>query len=292
MRAPVLALAAAFLFYSPVRVNAQQSFDVASVKSNNSDKPPTMNFPLGPGDAYVANGGFFNATNLPLITYINFAYKVMGNQREYLLPQLPAWVTTDRFDIQARVEGNPGKDQMRLLMRALLAERFKLAIHNETREVPVLALMPAKPGSMGPRLKTHPADVACSTTPAVDQNNDGEFPALCGGLLPMPPSAPGRMRIGARNVTMDFIANTIGGMADIQRPMINKTGLNGGFDFSLEWVPERGGAPSAEADSQPDSASGPGFQQALREQLGLRLVSQKGPVEVLVLGHIEHPSGN
>jgi hypothetical protein len=114
-------------------IGDQLMFDVASVKPNKSGNPPTFNFPLGPGDVYVPNGGFLSATNFPLGTYIAFAYKILGNQMQSLMAQLPEWVMTDRFDIQARAESNPGKDQMRLMMRSLLADRFKLAIHTETR---------------------------------------------------------------------------------------------------------------------------------------------------------------
>lgn len=72
--------------------------------------------------------------------------------------------TTDRFDIQARAEGNPGKDQMRLMMRSLLADRFKLAIHHETRQVPAFAIVLVKPGKTGPQLQLHPNDAPCPTT--------------------------------------------------------------------------------------------------------------------------------
>jgi len=89
----------------------------------------------------------FSATGFPLVTYLFFAYKVIGNQGQYLLPQLPGWATSDRFDIQARAEGNPGKDQMRMMMRSLLADRFK-AGGNTPRlaKYRVLAFVLAKPG--------------------------------------------------------------------------------------------------------------------------------------------------
>src|SRR5579872_793820 len=127
------------------------AFDVASVKSNKSDAPPDSNFPLNSGDFYTPNGGLFSARNFPLVTYIFFAYKLQGNQGQSLVQQLPGWVMTDRFDIQARAEGNPTKDQMRLMMRSLLAERFKFAVHTETREVPEIAFVLARPGSTGPQ---------------------------------------------------------------------------------------------------------------------------------------------
>ncbi len=143
-----------------------QTFDVVSVKQNNSDTPSTANFPLGPGDVYVTNGGYFTASGFPLATYIYFAYKIMGNDMQAVAQQLPGWVLSDRFDIQARTDGDPAKDkkdQMRLMMRALLADRFKLVSHYETRQVSVFGLGPAKAGKIGPTLQAHPSDAACTT---------------------------------------------------------------------------------------------------------------------------------
>src|SRR5579864_1901346 len=166
------------------------TFDVASVKPNHADpRTASSNFPLGPGDVYLPNGGYFNATNFPLTLYILFAYKLQGNQVQYLTPQLPAWVSSERFDIQARASANPSKDDMRMMMRALLADRFKLAMHTEKRDVPVLAFVLAKPGTLGPKLRAHPADSSCPTTPssaaAPGQTIDGGYPTLCNGIFPM-----------------------------------------------------------------------------------------------------------
>ncbi len=170
-------------------------FEVASVKPNKSDAPATANNPLGPGNVYSPYGGLFQATNCPLYVYILFAYKIMGNQEQFLRTQMPAWVMTEHFDIQARAEGNPDKDQMRLMMRYLLADRFKLAIHYETRQVPVFALVQLKAGKTGPTLQPHPADSPCSAVPQASQNTvgnqvEGQYPILCSGLFPMPPGAP------------------------------------------------------------------------------------------------------
>ncbi len=87
----------------------KMEFDVASVKQNKSDSPSNSNFPLGPGAVYVPNGGFFSATGFPLVTYIAFAYKLMANDIQSLLSELPPWAATDRFDIQARAHGDPSK---------------------------------------------------------------------------------------------------------------------------------------------------------------------------------------
>jgi uncharacterized protein (TIGR03435 family) len=274
-----------------------QPFDVASVKPSQPGVQPNSNFPLGPGDVYVQNGGLFSANNLPLVTYIFFAYKFIGNQAQSLLPQLPDWVKTEQFDIQARAEGNPGKDQMRLMMRALLSDRFKLAIHNETREVPVFAFVLVKPGKTGPQLKLHSEGVPCSTDlqPSAAQaavaTVDGGLPALCNGIFGMPSTVPGRTRAAARNVTVAFIADSLSIGANLGRPMIDKTGLTGTVDFSLEWKPENTNPvpPGAEAPVDPNALS---LQEALREQLGIKLQADKASASILVLDHVEHPSAN
>jgi uncharacterized protein (TIGR03435 family) len=264
----------------------QPAFDVASVKPSPASGPANSNFPLGPGNAYTPNGGYFSATGFPLITYIAFAYKVMGEQA---LEQLPGWARTDRFDIQARVQGNPTKDEMRLMMRSLLAERFKLAIHDDTRQVPVLAFVLVKPGKLGSQLRSHPSDTPCPTdAPPAAVSPDPRYPLLCGGLLQMQPSAPGRLRLAGRNVTIDFIAKSL--TPALNRAMVDRTSLTGTFDFNLEWAPEIPGGGKPGVEEQPDR--GPTFEEALREQLGFKLESQKGPISVFVVDHLEHPSEN
>jgi uncharacterized protein (TIGR03435 family) len=143
-----------------IDAGGKMAFDVVSVKTNKSNEPPTSAFVLGPGDAYVSNGGRFSATNQPLIAYLAFAYKLRASD----LPGLPAWVYNDRFDIEARVQGNPTKDQMRLLMQSLLADRFKLATHSETKPGPAFALVMSKPGKIGPQLQADSGD-GCSAAP-------------------------------------------------------------------------------------------------------------------------------
>ena len=279
------------------------SFDVISVKPNNSDNPAARaNFPLGPGDVYVTNGGHFTATDFPLLTYINFAYKLQGNEMEAVASQLPGWAAMDRFDILAQTDGDPAKDtkdQMRLMMRSLLAERFKLATHYETRQVPVFAVVLAKAGKTGSQIRQHvdaePCTVVYSaaSTPAPTQPPAiaGGYPTQCGGLLLLPSTTPGRLRAGARNVTMGFIANQITAMGGLGRVAVDQTGLSGTFDFWIEWVPEIHGSVPVGSDFQPDP-TGPSFMEALRDQLGLKLDSQKGPAEFLIIDHVEHPSEN
>jgi uncharacterized protein (TIGR03435 family) len=279
-----------------INAGGKMAFDVASVKQNNSTDQEHSNFALGPGDYYTPNGGFFTATSVPLFGYIMFAYKVNANQMRVLLSEVPKWVVTDRFDIQARVAGEPTKDQMRLMMQALLAERFKLVVHDEIRQLPVFVLVQFKPGKPGPRIQAHPADATCSTVPGLSAPGSvsplpptvvGGFPTTCGGVQPMTASSPGRVRVGGRNVTMGLIANSLRAEPDgPDRPVLDMTGLSGTFDFTLEWAPQPPGS-----SIQPDE-SGPTFLEALRDQLGLKLDSQTGPVDIIVVDRVERPSEN
>jgi uncharacterized protein (TIGR03435 family) len=282
------------------------TFDVASIKPNLSDDPPNSNFPLGPGDVYIPNGGFFSATNQPLVVYFRFAYKITGSQWPSLEPQFPEWANSERFDIQARAEGNPTKDQMRLMMRSLLADRFKLAVHTELRQTPVYALLVIKPGTLGSTLQVHPPGSSCTVIPPWAPGSDTEapaavkpdprFPDTCGGLLNMNTTGPGRRRVGARNVAIGFIASSLVLLGDLARPVVDKTGLSGNFDYALEWAPDPGGKLSV--DGEPEHAAGPAaplgltFQAALKSQLGLKLEAQKDPIEFIILDHIERPSKN
>jgi hypothetical protein len=108
-----------------IAAGGKMAFDTATVRQNTTAPPKARSstFPLGPGDVYISRGGFFGARNFPLYLYIFFAYKVTDNQEQFLDDQLPKWALTDRFDIEARKEGNPTKDQMRLMVRSLLADR-------------------------------------------------------------------------------------------------------------------------------------------------------------------------
>jgi uncharacterized protein (TIGR03435 family) len=274
-------------------------FEVASIKPNTSDDPANANFPLGPGAVYVPNGGLFSATGYPLITYIAFAYKLTGGDVQTLQSELPAWAMTDHFDIQARAKGNPGKDDMRMMMRSLLADRFKFAIHYQTREVPALALVLVKPDKTGPKLRQHPGDSPCPTEapPPASQEPQPNFdtpdglPPLCGGIFAMPGTQPSNLRAAARNVPMSLIAMTFSAAANLGRPVVDHTGLTGTFDFSLEWARDAGAPAAASQDPAPDP-SGPGFEQALKEQMGLKLESTKSPIEFMVIDHVEKPSGN
>lgn len=272
------------------------AFEVASIRPNKSTARPSSNIPMGPGRIYTPHGGIFSATNVSLIEYIGFAYNMTESQTDYLAQHVPDWVTTEGFDISARAEGKPSKDQLRLMMQSLLADRFKLAIHKEDRQVPVLALVLAKPGTTGPHLSPHSSDPPCPNRapPAEAQETvSGGFPVACNGVVLLPPSVPGRMRVGARNVTLSFFADSMSESpsADLGRPLIDRTGLTGPVDLTLEWTPALQRPLPPDESFRPDP-TGPTFQEALRDQLGLRLESQKGTIGVFVIDHVEHPTEN
>jgi uncharacterized protein (TIGR03435 family) len=270
-----------------------REFDVASVKeSKAADDREESNFPLGPGDVYAPTNGVFSARAFPLIAYVAFAYKITNTQNSYVSSQLPDWARSNRYDIEARSgQRDVTKDQMRLMMQSLLADRFKLTIHTEIRQVPVLALVLSKAGTTGPQLRPHPAnDDSCSTAPS--DADAGMFPVTCGGILGMSPVFPGDTRAAARNISMDAIASFLSGLeGGIDRPVVNRTGLAGNFDFNLEWAPESN-TPSPIGRGADTVAQGPSALEALKKQLGLKLKPMKGPVEWMIIDHVERFAAN
>jgi bla regulator protein blaR1 len=287
------------------------SFDVASVKQNTAAiGPQTLhsNIPLGPQEASISTGGLLSSTDWPLSQYMAFAFKLTPSEVQAVQSQLPKWANTNRYDIQARAWGNPSEDQFRLMVQALLADRFKLAIHRETRQLPIMALVLDKPGKLGPQLRAHPEGWSCVSAPS--NSTPGEvpttpegFPTPCRALSNLPPSAPGRTRLGARGVPMSMITIlfNVSQISGVDRPLVDKTGLTGKIDFVIEFAIDYSNAkgpldlmyiPIPAGTPPPPDPTAPTFLEALKEQLGLKLEPQTGPVEVLVIDHVEAPSTN
>lgn len=212
--------------------------------------------------------------------------------------QLPPWAKINEYDVEARAAGDPSKDQYRLMMQSLLAERFKLRVHHETSQIPVYDLVLVKPGKLGPNLRRYPDDPPCppphvqSSAPVVQ--GIGKLPPDCGVLVPMTDSGSGLLKAGSRNASMPMIADyllTIFNLSPykgLDRPLLDQTQLAGTFDFTIEWSQQ----PSAPAGASSTESLGPTIQQALQDQLGLKLVPTTGPVDKLVVDHIEEPSPN
>jgi uncharacterized protein (TIGR03435 family) len=266
------------------------AFDVASVKPSKEKLVP--DYPLTTADAYRPNGGRFRA-DLSLWRYILFAYKILPaeEQEQQTLAHLPKWITTDSYSIDARATGNPTKDQMRLMVQSLLADRFRLKVHFETREASVQALTLIQPGKLGPKLRPHADGPPCGDygaaqlTPGPLGVEGVTFPPDCdsGTIINRP---NGMLLFGYRNATMDLIASSLSRLAGLGlgRPIIDKTDLQGRYDFTIEWLPD---SPASAADP-----IGPTVVQALRDQLGLQLKSTKSPIQVLVIDRMERPSEN
>ena len=286
--------------YGRLPEGGNPQFEVASVRQHSpSSSPaadlPNSNFPLNATDAYVEDGGLFSAVNYRLDVYIAFAYKLLPSQTQSVLAQLPKWALTDHFDIQARANAGVTKDQMRLMMQSLLADRFKLTVHTKAQQMAVYAVELERPDRTGPQLQPHTAaSPSCDTTATGASGNvpdvfpDG-LPAACGVLQTKFES--GRLRVGARNVSIDFIESYFPGrsMGNFDRPVVDKTGLSGNFDFILEWVPEELNLNGAKVAVDPN---GPSFLEALKDQLGLKLTSTTAAVQTLIVDHLEQPSQN
>lgn len=260
----------------PVPTSDLPSFDVASVKQNRSGE-------FFGSFGYEA-GGQLVVVNNSVRTLIRSAYSLQS----YQILGGPEWMNSDRYDVSARAAGNPSEEQLKLMLRRLLDERFKLIARRETREIPIYALVVAGPGPpVGPDLRRARAD--CMAI-AADAEKRGIAPQLpqpqgnrpaCGTR-----SAPGLMM--GTGVSMADVARNLAGPAG--RMVVDKTGLTGAWDLDLKYVldqppPPVPGLPPAETD-------GPSLFTALQEQLGLKLESQVAPVDVLTIVSIERPSEN
>jgi uncharacterized protein (TIGR03435 family) len=178
---------------------------------------------------------------------IAYAYDV----REFQVSGGPNWVGSEEYNIVAKPQGEASNEKILAMTRSLLAERFNLTLHHESKEMPVLALTVVKEG---PRL--HPSEAT-------------------GG----PEIRGGRGRLVARKVTLGMLAAQLAGRV-LGRAVLDWTEIAGEFDVDLEWTP----------DESPDPGSS--IFTALQEQLGLKLETQKGVVDVLVIDHVERPSAN
>jgi uncharacterized protein (TIGR03435 family) len=272
------------------QVLSSESFEVASVRTNrSSDAAIRIDMP---------GGDRFTATNVPLRQLILFAYGVQDTR----LIGGPDWIRSERFDVDARAgrilppwtPAGPPREVLQML-KALLAARFGLVVHQETRDLPVYALVVARNGELGPAIR--PSTLGCGnpSKPAGPVAPAGPSEITCGMRI-----GPGQMVIGG--TPMSQVATILPSF--VQRVVIDRTGLEGGYDFRLSWTPEglrRGapppGPPSPEGfggtsapllpPADPDGAT---IFTALQEQLGLRLDPQQAPLDVFVIDRIDRPT--
>jgi len=242
----------------PMPADANPSFEVATIKPSRPDEP---------GKAFLVRGAQFTTVNTTLDDLIQFAYDVQAKQVVGGLP----WMESEKFDIEAKpdIPGSPSREQLRSMVQKLLADRFQLKFHKETKELSAYVLTVGKNGSK-------------MTKNTGDPNGlPGLFFRQLGFLT-------------VRNATMADFAHLMQS-AVLDRPVVDQTGLDGKWDFVLKWTPDEsqfGGMgikvppPSDAADAPPPLFT------AIQEQIGLKLEAGKAPVEVLVLDHVAEPSAN
>ena len=250
----------------------------------------------GPG---TPDPGRITCAGMALKGLLMVAYDVRFDQ----VDAGPSWLETERYDITATLPAGATRDQIRPMLQNLLADRFKLVLRRITKEVPLFELVVTKNGSKLKPAGEHPAASSkeAGPGPKTDSNGFPEPPAgLTTGYWTM--MSNGRVRMTFRGQTVAQLAKMLGERPDlIDRPVVDKSGLTGKYDFHLEFAPGDGGRrlpgqppPAAIPANPPESQADapPGIFTALEEQLGLKLESRKGPLDVLVVERAEKPGSN
>ena len=294
------ALLSASLYQAEPQGKAPLTFEVASIKPNSQDDNRMM--------MRRAAGGRVDATGFNTRMLIRTAFKL----QDFQVIGGPAWLTADRWDIQAKGEENASPAQVDEMLQNLLVDRFQLKYHKETRELPTYALVVGKNGH-----KLVPATEASLNAPPpslpsggrgagggtedvmVTRSASGGAGGRGGGMM-MVRGANGQMQMSSGGMTMTQLAQMLS--QTLGRTVLDQTGLTGQYDVKLSWTPDIGSGgplgfsggfppgmsvPVPGAPIPPDTAS---IFTAVQEQLGLKIDSTKGPVEVLVIDKIEKPS--
>jgi uncharacterized protein (TIGR03435 family) len=246
---------------------AASVFDVAAIRENQSDHTARSHIFSSPND------GRFTAINVPMKMLIQFAFGIPESR----ILNGPAWISATKFDIDAKADSSvddqmrslgsaQGKAQKRLMLQAMLADRFELRAHAEDRKLPMYALVVVRNGPKFLESKANGTTI------------DG---------------SKGRIRVQGGDNTVSLLAEQLAN--SLGRPVVDETGIRGRYNITLQWAPDEGAVPNPGATglgaTTPDSP-GPSLFTAIQEQLGLKLESRKGPVQVLVIDHIEQPSEN
>jgi uncharacterized protein (TIGR03435 family) len=251
-----------------LRVAASQSaapatpaFDVASVRP-----AAAGNSELERGGRRITPNGFV-ATGVPLHALIQAAYGI----KPFQLSGGPDWARTQRYDVQGRTEQPTNESGMLARLRTLLEDRFKLKLRRETRPFAIYALEVARTSE---RLREVKSDATPQARISMFPNGSEMF-----------------MRLTGEQTTMSQVSDVLTAvLLATGRPVVDRTGLSGRYTFTLDWAPDPppGAGPSAAAPLP----SGPTLQTAIREQLGLRLSEEKGPLDVFVIEGVERPAEN
>lgn len=238
--------------------DAPAVFEVATIKPSEPGRP---------GKLFTVKGRQVMTINTSVSDLISFAYGMHARQ----ITGAPAWVESDKYDVtgQPQAEGQPNERQLKAMVQKLLEDRFHLAVHRESRVLPVYALVVSEAGPKLTKNETNPNGL-----PSLMFRGLGVLPAL--------------------NASMADLANVMQS-AVLDRPVIDRTGIAGRFDFTLTWTPDDSqfgglGVRVPPPSTAPDAP--PGLFTAIQEQLGLKLESTKAPADVLVVDRVERPSEN
>jgi uncharacterized protein (TIGR03435 family) len=262
------------------------AFETTSVKPNKS----------GEEERYIRidpRGDGLTVVNMQLRQLITFAYQI----RSFQLEGGPDWIASDRFDILAKSEHEVpatgaffgGQEPLRIMLRTLLADRFKLVMHRETKELPIFELVFAREdGKLGPQLRPAAVDCAARTAVAKAETpppaSSGPGPGSC--FMNMNP-----VSVRGGGVTLPMLASLLEGPA--QRLVIDRTGLTGSWDLEVKYTPDQSQVPpGVTVPKELLDPNGPSLFTALEEQLGLKLRPARGPVEVLVIDSVQQPTPN
>ena len=241
----------------PMAADADPSFEVATVKPSDPNRP---------GRAFTVRGRTFSTFNTPLTALISFAYNVHPRQ----IVGAPAWADSELFDITAQPEGEgqPNDRQWRSMLQKLLADRFQLSFRREKRELPAYVIVVA-PG--GPKLARSGGDP--NGLPGLFFKGLGVLPAI--------------------NATIGDFAGVMQSVV-LDRPVVDRTGLAGRFDFTLQWTPDETqfGGRGGQAQTQAGPNAPPGLFTAMQEQLGLKMDATRAEVDALIIERAEKPSEN
>ena len=244
---------------APAKIPADLRFEVASLK-------PATGPGRGGGIRPAAGGQRYEATNCSIKTMIMVAYRVKAEQ----IVGGPAWLDTDRFDMEAKADKPSSADELHVMLMNMLADRLQLKFHHEKKDMPMYALTVDKGG---PKLTPHEA--ANAGDPWIDLAQEKFL----------------HLKMKATSAPIDYFAFRLSQLMD--RPVVDLTNLHGGYDFTLEYTRELppGFPDGGKINGEEPDTSGPTVFAAVKQQLGPELKAQKGPVEVIVIDRAEKPTG-
>jgi len=253
----------------PQATGERPEFEAASLKPS---PPGATGYSILP-----VPGGRLRANNITLKRLVAVAYSVTDNQ---ILSDIK-WFESQGYDMEAKASGPAELPQLRLMLQSLLDDRFKLKIHHETKEMSIYSLVPAKNGTPG--------------GPGLVKTPEGDCSASVGDQSALPNGTScgvvnlGRGRINGQRGRISQLCDRLSTL--LGRTVVDKTGLTGNFNITLAWAPDLVLEHPA-AETTPADPSGPSLFTSLQEQLGLKLVAGKGPVDVIVVDSADRTAGS